>query len=133
MQVDSYHAYIYNCMQFGQILHACMNMDIRFSPYNAPFVPAGPPGVHWIPRELQFAPHDAHVAAFREYRQAATAGIDARLQARKRDKVMDLLADLSACGIKAARTRLVEVRRAEIVTVGGSIAGERGAADVGSY
>lgn len=106
-------------------------MDIRFSPYCAPFVPAGPPGVHWIPREERFAPHDAHVQCFRDYRIASVADLKARADSRKRDKVMDLLEELSAAGVEAARARLLEVRRAEIVSVGGSIAGERGAVDAG--
>lgn len=40
-------------------------MEIRYSPYNSPFIPSdAPPGIYWIGREYQNLPHDAHVQRY---------------------------------------------------------------------
>lgn len=39
-------------------------MDVRFSPYNSPFFPSGPPGVYWVGLEHQGPFCDAHVVAY---------------------------------------------------------------------
>lgn len=39
-------------------------MDIRYSPYQSPFVPSYPKGVYWIGAEFKDAPHSAHVWAY---------------------------------------------------------------------
>ena len=49
--------------------HVCLFMQIRFSPYNSPFIPAGSPaGIHWIGLEDQFLIRegrlDAHVQQY---------------------------------------------------------------------
>lgn len=39
------------------------NMEIRLSPYNSPFIPAGHyPNTHWIGLEYQNQPHNSHVS-----------------------------------------------------------------------
>jgi hypothetical protein len=106
-------------------------MDIRYSPYSSPFVPRSPEGVYWVARELQYAPHDEHVRVFLAHRQSMTADLSRRYAQQKRDKVMYLLDDLAAHGVQAARARLNVARRAEHMHFGGSIAGEKGALDVG--
>lgn len=42
-------------------------MDIRYSPYQLPFVPSEPKGVYWIGAELRDAPHSAHVWVFNHH------------------------------------------------------------------
>jgi hypothetical protein len=39
-------------------------MDIRYSPYQSPFVPSSPKGVYWIGAEMKNLPHNAHVFQF---------------------------------------------------------------------
>lgn len=40
-------------------------MEVRLSPYNSPFIPAGDnSGIYWVALEYQSAPHDEHVRAY---------------------------------------------------------------------
>lgn len=51
-------------------------MEIRYSPYNSPFIPAGQPqGIYWIGREYRHAPHDGHCQVY--YRLVHAGLVDA--------------------------------------------------------
>lgn len=51
-------------------------MDIRYSPYNGPFIPSNaPPGIHWIGLEHQNAPHSAHVQLYHQLLDSGTLEI----------------------------------------------------------
>lgn len=42
---------------------------VKPNPYNSPFRPAPEPGVYWLAKEFQGAPHDAHVSTVQVVRK----------------------------------------------------------------
>lgn len=73
-------------------------MEVRWSPYNSPFVPAGDTvGIYWVGLEHRNAPCSAHVA---EYHRQSAASV-----------ILENLDDLAADGIKAAARRAIAIRR----------------------
>jgi len=45
-------------------MHTVLQMEVRLSPYNSPFIPHHVDGVYWLGREFQDVPHNAHVHCF---------------------------------------------------------------------
>lgn len=85
--------------------------EVRYSPYNSPFVPAGDyPGVIWVGREYRDMPHSAHVYHWQQHKhleqvQERLRGISVAVQ---------LLPELQQCadeGIKASARRALALRQ----------------------
>ncbi len=85
-------------------------MEIRYSPYNSPFVPAGPPGVYWIGAEYRNMPHNAHV--YERQRYLGRLHVE-RLQLEMTSSValLPMLDEMAADGIRAAARRAKSIRQ----------------------
>lgn len=84
-------------------------MEIRFSPYNSPFVPNGPAGVHYIGREFRDMPHSAHVYEFqRELGRRHVEQLNLELMSAV--ALLPMLDEMARDGIKAAARRAVDIR-----------------------
>jgi hypothetical protein len=86
-------------------------MDIRFSPYNSPFVPHGDnTGIYWIGREFRDMPHNAHVYEF--VREQGRRHVEAlNLEMNSAVAVLPLLDEMAADGVAAAGRRARDIRK----------------------
>ena len=85
-------------------------MEIRFSPYNAPFAPSGPSGVYWIGREFRDMPHSAHVYEYQR-EQGRRHVEQMQLELTSAVALLPMLDEMAADGIKAAARRAVDIRK----------------------
>ena len=101
-------------------------MIVRYSPYESPFVPTSPAGVHWIPRELRNAPRDAHVTAYYEHRASLVAAVKASLKTKSKNRVTTELESMAYdSGIKAAARRYRSIQNEGLRPFSGKpVAGE---------
>lgn len=84
--------------------------EVRFSPYNSPFVPEHIPGVIWVGREYRDMLHSAHVFHWQQHCHFQT--VQQRLNSIS--VVAQLLPELEACaaeGIRACARRANELRK----------------------
>ena len=84
--------------------------EVRYPPYNSPFVPEHIPGVIWVGREYRDMPHSAHVFHWQQHTHLE------RVQERLRgiSIAVQLLPELDQCaaeGIKASARRAIELRK----------------------
>lgn len=86
-------------------------MEIRFSPYNSPFIPSGfGPDVYWIGREFRDQPHSAHVYDWTQWKCRQHV----EQLHREMSAAVELLPELDECakeGIKASGRRAIDVRK----------------------
>lgn len=86
-------------------------MEIRFSPYNSPFIPpCGDPNVYWIGREFRDMPHNAHVYRWVQW-QGEEHVRQLHLEMNSAVAVLPLLDEMARDGVAAAGRRAASIRK----------------------
>jgi hypothetical protein len=86
-------------------------MEIRFSPYNSPFIPSGEsPDIYWIGLEFKHMPHSAHVHRWIQWQGEEHARV-LQLEITSAIAVLPWLDEMAADGVAAAGRRARAIRQ----------------------